>query len=384
MAKIDYSKAGFAKSLNKTMEKSGLTGNAVTAVDIRLDKIDENPDNRHVFNMDEIERLAHTIETDGFSGAIEVYQKEDGRYEISAGHRRYNAMKLLKRETIPAIVKPMPDEITKRKKLIKSNIHHRNMKPMDWARSIAYARETYYMQDAEERGIAYPPTDGKRYYPKLNVMELLEEDFGMKRNQITKYLSLLNLIPELIQMIEDNKVIWSGLSPVSSEEADIQKKIYNELIILYENGTEDDDGQKVLLTKNQIELVTRKYKKKAEQITPEPPKAIEEKIEQVIPVYDDSEISKEPVFDEKTTEEKFDFTGITSSESIESTITLPEPEIKHETEIPVVYIDETIQNVSEQFDNLLNMECQIKDKSSVKKSVEKLRELLDKIDAIMK
>lgn len=388
MAKIDYSKQGFAKSLNKTMEKSGMTGNAVTAVDLRLDKIDENPDNRQIFNMEEVERLAHTIDEDGFSGAIEVYQKDDGRYEISAGHRRYNAMKLLGKDTIPAIIKPMPDVVTKRKKLVKSNIHNRNMYPMDWARSIDYARETYYMQDAQERGIAYPPSDGKRYYPKLNVMELLEEDFGMKRAQISKYLSLLSLIPEMIQMIEEGKVVWSALVGMSNETVEVQKKIYEGLAELYDNGPDDEDGKKVPLSKNQVELVTKKYRKRVEQPVPPSPKTVEEKIDTVIPTYDSEKVvvSDEPEIEEKAKEEPLMFETDVPAANV--SYIQPQPEVvphvdAPRTNAPVVYMDTAIQNISSQFDALLNADYPVKDKKSVKNTVDKLRKILDKIEADM-
>lgn len=376
-------------------KNNNLSEDAVVAVNIRIDQIDENPDNRQIFNMDEIERLAHTIQTDGFSGAIEVFQKDNGRYEISSGHRRFNAMKLLERETIPAIVKPMPDEITKRKKLIKSNINHRNMRPLDWARAIFYARETYYMQDARERGITYPPENGKRYYPKLNVMELLEQDFGMKRNQITKYLSLLKLIPELTQMVEDNKILWGAIIPVASENHATQKKIYNELNILYENGSADDDGQKVPLTKNQVELITKKYVHKVKQTPPAPNKAVEEKIEQIMPVYDDNVVSYQPFFSEKTMEEKFDFDDM-SNDGIERPISVlfSDSHMKQNSvseksneaerpEAPVAFIDATLQNISEQLNRLLEMDCRIMDKDSAKQNVKKLRKILDKIETIM-
>lgn len=229
MAKRDFGSASFANEMKKTMEKAEAKGNSVTAINIRLDLIDENPDNNSIFNMDDIERLAKTIEQDGFSGAIEVFLKEDGRYEISAGHRRYRAVKMLGWETIPAIVSSSEDEIKKRKKLVKSNINNRNMKPMDWARTIDYHKSTLYMEDAKANGRVYVPGEPYTCSRQMPLWDRMEEDFGFKKTTMLKYLKLLKLIPELQKMVDAGNIPPLAVSNLGNEPEDVQRFCYEEM-----------------------------------------------------------------------------------------------------------------------------------------------------------
>lgn len=69
--------------------------NTANIVRIPLEEVHENPDNNKIFSMDKIDRLADTIEDEGFVGAIEVFKISDHYYEISSGHRRFEAMKMV-------------------------------------------------------------------------------------------------------------------------------------------------------------------------------------------------------------------------------------------------------------------------------------------------
>ena len=106
--------------------------------DIPMDQIDMNPDNEEIFGLDDIDYLAENIDEDGFQGAIEVYALDNGRYEICSGHRRFLAMKQLGKDMIPCIVTENVDDVTKAKRLVKSNILNRKMSPLKWAKTLAY------------------------------------------------------------------------------------------------------------------------------------------------------------------------------------------------------------------------------------------------------
>ena len=102
--------------------------------DIDMDLIDFHPDNEEIFGHDDIDYLAEEMNEEGFSGVIEVYEKVNGRYEISSGHRRYLAAKANNMTSIPSIVYPDTDEVTKSKRVIMKNIHNRRMTPLKWAK----------------------------------------------------------------------------------------------------------------------------------------------------------------------------------------------------------------------------------------------------------
>jgi ParB family chromosome partitioning protein len=191
---MDFTKSNNANNLRDIQKKAIENSNKIVAIDIPLSEIDKNKDNEKIFNMDDIAFLAQGIKEDGFFGAIEVYKKPDGRYEISAGHRRYEAMKLLGRKTIPCIVKEIPDDFARGKKLLSSNIRNRKLTPMDWARSVAY-----YEHLLVENG------------QKKNFEKQATEFFNISSSQLYRYQCLLKLIPELQELADNPLFPFSAL-----------------------------------------------------------------------------------------------------------------------------------------------------------------------------
>lgn len=248
MAKRDFSKAEYTKQLHATLEKGEMIGNAVTAVDIKLDKIDENPDNEKIFNMKEVKRLADSIARNGFNGAIEVYKKGDGRYEISSGHRRYRAMKMLNRTTIPAIVKSEPDELQRRKSLIGGNINNREMLPMDWARAIFYQRNTYYIEDSikHNKELKRDMEGFLSYQPVGNVIDKLTADFGMSQSTIKRFIRLNKLIPEIAEYIDNGYVSAAAVVELSEYSPDEQMQFFKAIEREWQMQNSDDNDAKML------------------------------------------------------------------------------------------------------------------------------------------
>lgn len=232
MAKRNFSAAKNAGKVGDIINSSNMTGNAATVVDLDLNLIDENPDNEKIFDMGNIDELAENIEQYGFTGAIEVYKKEDvsGRYELSSGHRRFRAMKQLGRATIPAIIKKMPDEATRRHMLITSNTLNRELSYMDKARAIKYERDTYTMELASESGAEWSQnSDGEIVadVPKNVVMDKLSNEFKMSVNQIYKYLALLNADERIIDLIEQRRIPLDCVNLTINKNINIQNSIYD-------------------------------------------------------------------------------------------------------------------------------------------------------------
>ena len=96
--------------------------------------------------------------------------------------------------------------------------------------------------------------------------------------------------------------------------------------------------------------------------------------------------SEEPEIEEKAKEEPLMFEADAPAANV--SYIQPQPEVAPHvdaprTKAPVVYMDTAIQNISSQFDALLNADYPVKDKKSVKNTVDKLRKILDKIEADM-
>ena len=207
---MDFSKSKGSNLMRDIQKKSVEQGEGIVAINIPLDEIDENPDNSKIFNMEGIESLADGIKREGFIGAIYVFKKNDGRYEISSGHRRYRAMRLLGEKTIPCIVEAFPADNKERMlKLISSNIRNRDMKPMDWARCI----QAYIDLLREER---------KGEKAGGDTRQMAAEYFQMASSNIQRYTALLKLVPELQKYADNPEYSFTALSTAASLTEDEQ------------------------------------------------------------------------------------------------------------------------------------------------------------------
>lgn len=213
----------------------------VLRVDLPIDVIDPNPDNSSIFNMDDIDALADSIKRNGFRGAIEVFQKKDGRYEILAGHRRYMAAKKIGLSRIPSLIYMQPkNEIEKRNLLIDSNIYNREFTPLDRARAIKYQRDTFKMEQLDNHD--------------LNIWDALTKHFGVGRGSISTYLSIIELIPELQEMYAHQALPVYVAPTLASKSEEMQKIISDGLRKIIITQKPDVDGKK-RLSAAQINIV---------------------------------------------------------------------------------------------------------------------------------
>ena len=203
--------------------------------DIPLELIDMNPDNEDIFGLEDIDYLAENIEEDGFMGAIEVYALDNGRYEISSGHRRFLAMKQLGKETIPCIVTENVDDVTKSKHLIKSNILNRKMTPMKWAKTLEYYRDKCL----------------KDY--SGNKADELARVFKMSKPTVKRLMALNKLTPELQQYADSENVSYLNLYAVSQLSEEDQLKVFErlkKLNISSEDGNVFAAASKIVVDQN--------------------------------------------------------------------------------------------------------------------------------------
>lgn len=180
---------------------------------ISLDLIDENPQNENIFSMSNIEELAQAIKEDGFHGAIEIRLKDDERFEILSGHRRYRAMKQLGEKSIPAIVVDSKDELRISTLLLRSNIHNRDMTPLDYARAIQY-----YIDNIQPH-IKY---EGRS---RDNIAEY----FHMSPSMVHRYMAITKVIPELQVMANSKEFPFSAFASAATLSEDEQKQLHTKI-----------------------------------------------------------------------------------------------------------------------------------------------------------
>ncbi len=214
------------------------------SIDIPMDKIDYNPENTNIFNMGEIESLAKRIEEEGFTSAILVYKKDDDRYEILSGHRRFEAMKLLNSKTIPADILSGIESDTQRDLiLLSSNIANRKLAPLDMARAIEFYK-----------GILDRDPDFKG-----NKKFATAEYFGITPSNVQRYSVILKLIPELQEYCKKPNFPYSSLSKAASLTKPEQLDLLNKLIRLEADerniSEEEVDKDEILFSRTRVEQI---------------------------------------------------------------------------------------------------------------------------------
>ena len=186
--------------------------------DIPISEIDEFPDHPFKVLMDEdMEQLVDSIKRNGVMTPATVRLKEDGRYELISGHRRKKACELAGLETVKCEVK----ELTRDEAIIvmvESNLQRSVILPSE----KAYA---YKMRlEAMKRQAGRPVKDN--YSPVGNNLEFatssdeLAEKVGESKNQIFRYIRLTELVPEILQMVDDRQIAFRSAVEISylSEE----------------------------------------------------------------------------------------------------------------------------------------------------------------------
>ena len=186
--------------------------------DIPISEIDEFPDHPFKVLMDEdMEQLVDSIKRNGVMTPATVRLKEDGRYELISGHRRKKACELAGLETLKCEVK----ELTRDEAIIvmvESNLQRSVILPSE----KAYA---YKMRlEAMKRQAGRPVKDN--YSPVGNNLEFatssdeLAEKVGESKNQIFRYIRLTELVPEILQMVDDKQIAFRPAVEISylSEE----------------------------------------------------------------------------------------------------------------------------------------------------------------------
>ena len=186
--------------------------------DIPISEIDEFPDHPFKVLMNEdMEQLVESVKRNGVMTPATVRLKEDGRYELISGHRRKKACELAGLETLKCEVK----ELTRDEAIIvmvESNLQRSVILPSE--KAFAYKMRL----EAMKRQAGRPTKDN--YSPMGNNLEFatssdeLAEKVGESKNQIFRFIRLTELVPEILQMVDDRQIAFRPAVEISylSEE----------------------------------------------------------------------------------------------------------------------------------------------------------------------
>lgn len=227
------------------------------AVMLDIDKIDEDPVNSKIYDMDDIDGLEASVAEYGVTNPIHVFQKADGRYLLYAGHRRTAAAKKAGHSQIKAFVHEWIDNEAERiLMLLYDNISNRHEKPMERAREIQVF--------IEQKQIMHPEWDIVKL--KENVCTL----FGISRGTCDKLLALTRFIPELQKKAEQPDIYpYSALAYARGLTPEQQKAFSEKLDTFVKNYGEAQ------LTRDVFREIANEIKNKDRQKKVEHPKSNE-------------------------------------------------------------------------------------------------------------
>jgi len=195
--------------------------------DIPLTEIDDFPD--HPFKVRDDEDMAQLVESVKERGVITpatVRQKEDGRYEIISGHRRKRACELAGFETLRCEVVDL-DRDEAIILMVESNYQRSQILPSE--KAFAYKMRLEAMNRKAGRPSKENLTPVESDYEKLRTNEKFANEVGESREQIRRYIRLTNLVPELLEFVDEGRIKMRPAVELSYLNEDCQRDLVDEI-----------------------------------------------------------------------------------------------------------------------------------------------------------
>lgn len=189
--------------------------------DIPLDLIDDFPDHPfHVRDDEDMVQLVESIKTNGVLTPAVLRQKEDGRYELVSGHRRKRACELAGLTTLRSEIKDLTrDEAIVY--MVESNFQRTTILPSE--KAFAYKMRLEAIKRQGQRTDLTSATllqkSGK------TSREIIAENSGESHEQVRKYIRLTNLIPELLQLVDEGRIKMRPAVELSYLDEDSQRDV---------------------------------------------------------------------------------------------------------------------------------------------------------------
>jgi len=192
--------------------------------DIPLELIDNFPEHPYkVRDDDDMMQLVESIKERGVITPATVRQKEDGRYELISGHRRKRASELAGFETLRCeVVELDRDEATIL--MVESNLQRSVILPSE--KAFAYKMRLEAMKRQGQRtDLTSVPLAQK----SKTSREVLAEQVGESQDQIRRYIRLTNLVPELLEFVDEGKMKMRPAVELSYLDEDCQRDLVDEI-----------------------------------------------------------------------------------------------------------------------------------------------------------
>ena len=154
-----------------------------------------------VLDDESMQRTVESVEQYGVLSPLIARPRPEGGYEIISGHRRQHAAQLAGLETLPVIVRNMDDDAAVLL-MVDSNLQRENILPSE--RAFAYKMKLEALKNQGARS----DLTSVQVAPKLST-EKIGEEVGMSKDNVKRYIRLTNLVPELLDMVDEKKIAFN-------------------------------------------------------------------------------------------------------------------------------------------------------------------------------
>ena len=155
-----------------------------------------------VLDDDSMTRTVESISQFGVLSPLIARPRPEGGYEIISGHRRQHAAQLAGLETLPVIVRNMDDNAAVLL-MVDSNLQRENILPSE--RAFAYKMKLEALKNQGARSDLTSAQLGR----KLETADIVGQESGDSRNQVRRFIRLTNLVPELLDMVDEKKIAFN-------------------------------------------------------------------------------------------------------------------------------------------------------------------------------
>jgi len=201
-----------------TQESRQETGEHV--IMLPLDAI--HPFKNHPFRIvddEEMQKTAESIREYGVLVPAIVRPLENGEYEMISGHRRRYASMLAGKETMPVIVREMDDD-TATIFMVDSNLQREHILPSERAKAYQMKVEAIKHQ-GQKRSVE---TTSRQVVGKLEAAALIGDEIGQSGRQVQRFMRLNNLIPEILDMVDEKKIAFNPAVELSYLKPEEQRE----------------------------------------------------------------------------------------------------------------------------------------------------------------
>lgn len=207
---------GGASSKDKEAESIGTE----QVKDIPLSEL--HPFKNHPFKVLDDEEMAKTAESIKEYGVLTpaiVRPRDEGGYEIVSGHRRCHASEIAGKETLPCIVRDLDDDAATIL-MVDANMQRESLLPSE--KAWAYKMKL----DAVRRKAGRPTKENScQVGTNLRSDHIVAQEAGESARQIQRYISLTNLLPEILDMVDNKQIGFNPAVELSYLDADEQKRL---------------------------------------------------------------------------------------------------------------------------------------------------------------